>query len=73
MIRRDKRRRHVRDAKSNRRAAVLGSAEAETSWRAASVTGDEWREQGAELRIAAATAGDLCTDLGTCPSNTDGD
>ena len=73
MIRRDKRRRQVRDAKPFRRAAVLGSAETETSWRAANVLDDERRERRAELRISAATAGDLCNDLGTFPGGTNGD
>jgi hypothetical protein len=65
MIRRDKHRRQVRDAKPLRRAVVLGSAETKTTWRAANVIDDERRDQRAELRIAAATAGDLCDDLGT--------
>lgn len=64
MIRRDRRRRQVRDVKPLRRA-VLDSAGTKTSWRAANVLDDERREQQAELRIAAATAGDLCDDLGT--------
>ena len=71
MIRRDKRRRQTRDLKPLRRAVVLGAAETETSWRAANVVDDERREQRAELRIAAATAGDLCGDLDICRGGTD--
>ena len=65
MIRRDKRRRQVRDVKPLRRAVVRGSAGTKASWRAANVIDDERPDQQAELRIAAATAGDLCDDLGT--------
>ena len=62
MIRCDKRRRQVRDAKPLLRAAMLGSAKTETSWRPANVIDDTRREQRPELRIAAAIAGDLCCD-----------
>lgn len=71
MIRRDKRRRQVRGVKPLRRAVVLGGEDTVTSWRAANVIDDERREQQPELRIAAATAGDLCGDLGTCRGGTD--
>ena len=65
MIRRDKRRRPATGVKPLRRAVVLSSAQTRMSWRAANVTDDERREQQAELRIAAASPGDLCDDLGT--------